>query len=154
MATLSFPDHRNIGKAYDTEFGAGNQGWNHGVKVTLKDVVPPLTEPADVRRTVWDVDNRTRIFEPITYTGGILKSVKGHPCLTVPIEALFDTSHDKVFVVDEDGILHGRDVVAGADDGKWIEIYEGLSTGDVVVVGSLEGLADGMKVEVVLDEEA
>ncbi|WP_029542296.1 hypothetical protein [Selenomonas sp. AB3002] len=34
-----------------------------------------------------------------------------------------------------------------ADDNKYIEIYSGLEPGELVVVGSFEGLEDGMKVE-------
>ena len=64
-----------------------------------------------------------------------------------------DASHETVFVADADGILHRRNVMAGADDGKNIEVYSGLSEGEIVVSGSLDGLEEGMKVEIVLDGE-
>ncbi|SDZ97605.1 efflux RND transporter periplasmic adaptor subunit [Selenomonas ruminantium] len=150
---LKFPNRWSMGKAYDTEFGAGNQGWNQKVKATLREIVPPLSEPADVRRAVWEVDNRTHLLEPLTYTGVIMQAVNPYKCLTVPLSAMYDNARNAVFVVDGDGIIHLRSVVTGADDDKYIEIREGLSEGDIVLVGNFEGLEDGMKAEIVLEGE-
>ena len=52
-AVLNFPDRQALGKAYDTDYGVGNQGWRQAVTARLKEIVPPPEEPADVRRTVW-----------------------------------------------------------------------------------------------------
>ena len=38
--------------------------------------------------------------------------------------------------------------VRPSDDGVYIEILSGLSEGDAVVVGSVDGLSDGMKVNI------
>lgn len=150
---LTFPDQWNMGKAYDTDFGVGNQGWKQKVEARLVDIVPPLGAPADVRRAVWEVDNSTHLLEPMTYTGVTMRLRPSSKCLVVPISAMADASHETVFVADEDGILHRRNVMAGADDGKNIEVYSGLSEGEIVVSGSLDGLEEGMKVEIVLDGE-
>jgi len=76
-----------------------------------------------------------------------------YPCLVVPLKAMVDAARDKVYVFDADGILHLRKVITGTDDGVNVEIYDGLSEGDIVVVGSMEGLSDGMKAEVTLEGE-
>ena len=152
-ALLTFPDRWTMGKAYDTDYGAGNQGWNQKVKATLREIVPPLSEPADVRRAVWEVDNRTHLLEPLTYTGVIMQAVNPYKCLTVPLSSMYDNARNAVFVVDGDGIIHLRSVVTGADDDKYIEIREGLAEGDIVLVGNFEGLEDGMKAEIVLEGE-
>ena len=147
-AYLRFPDHWSMGKAYDTDFGAGNLGGNTEIIGVLKEIVPPLSEPAAIRRTVWEVDNRVRILEPMTYTGVTMYTYKDYHCLTVPLDAMVDKSNDRVYVVDADGIVHLRSIKSGCDDGVYIEILSGLSEGDAVVVGSVDGLSDGMKVNI------
>lgn len=150
---LNFPDSKLVGKVYDTDFGAGNKGGGTEIRATLKEIVPPLSEPADMRRTVWEVDNRAGLLEPMVYTGITMRAVARYQALTVPLAAMVDKAHDKVFVVDGEGILHMRHVKAGADDNKYIVIYEGIEPGEVVVVGSFEGLEEGMKVEAEIEGE-
>ena len=55
--------------------------------------------------------------------------------------------------MDDEGIIHLKKVEAGADDGTYIEIYSGLSEGDAVVVGSMEGLSEGLRAELNLEGE-
>lgn len=148
---LNFPASKLAGKVYDTAFGAGNKREGTRIRATLKEIVPPLSEPADMRRTVWEVDNRTGILEAMVYTGITMRAGTPYKALTVPLTAMVDKGHDTVFVVDEEGILRSRTVKAGADDSKYIEIYEGLQPGDLVVVGSFEGLEEGMRVKVVAE---
>jgi multidrug efflux pump subunit AcrA (membrane-fusion protein) len=78
---------------------------------------------------------------------------QSYHCLTVPLKAMVDAARNKVFVIDENGILHLKEVTVGSDDGKNVEIYSGLSAGDIVVVDSMEGLAEGMKAEIILEGE-
>ena len=150
---MSFPAGQDLGKVYDTDYATGNLGPGQKVRATLKDIVPPLDEPAEIRRTVWEVDNRTRILEPMTYTG--VRMVTGQPytCLTVPLSAMVDGNYDKVYVLDSEGVLRLRQVRTGTDDDSYIEIYEGLQEGEVVVTGNMEGLHEGMKAEISLEGE-
>ena len=144
---LKFPNSKLAGKVYDTDYGAGNKGQGTEIKAVLKEIVPPLSEPADMRRTEWEVDNRTGLLEAMVYTGITMRMGSTYKALTVPLAAMADKDHDAVYVVDSEGIIHRRKVTAGADDNKYIEIYSGLEPGELVVVGSFEGLEDGMKVE-------
>jgi len=148
---LSFPDRWTLGKAYDTGYGSGNQGWDQKVRATLREIMPPLEEPAEVRRAVWEVDNRTRLLEPMSYTDITMQIGSAYTCLTVPIAAMMDKSRNKVFVVDGEGILHLRKITTGADDNKQVEVVQGLEPGQIVITGSFEGLTDGMKVDVTLE---
>ena len=150
---LAFAERKLTGKAYDTDYGVGNKERGMEIKATLKEIVPDLSEPADIRRTVWEVDNRTRLLEPMLYTGVTMRIGQAYEALTVPLTAMIDKSNDKVFVMDADGIIHLRTVKTGADDQKYIEIHEGLAEGDVVLVGNLDGLEDGMKVDAELEGE-
>lgn len=150
---LEFPERWSMGKAYDTKFGAGNQGWNQRVEARVVEISPSLEEPSDVRRVVCEVDNRTRLLEPMTYTGITLHATSPLRCLAVPLASMVDGSNDKVFVVDSDGILHREQVVTGTSDERYIEILSGLSEGDIVVTSNLDGLKDGMRVETIMEEE-
>ncbi|WP_173443496.1 efflux RND transporter periplasmic adaptor subunit [Selenomonas ruminantium] len=144
---LAFAERKLTGKAYDTDYGVGNKERGMEIKAVLREIVPDLSEPADIRRTVWAVDNRARLLEPMLYTGVTMRTGQSYEALTVPLAAMIDKAHDKVFVLDAEGIIHLRTVKAGADDKKYIEIYDGLVEGDTVIVGNLEGLEDGMKVD-------
>jgi hypothetical protein len=144
---LAFAERKLTGKAYDTDYGVGNKERGMEIKAVLREIVPDLSEPADIRRTVWAVDNRARLLEPMLYTGVTMRTGQSYEALTVPLAAMIDKAHDKVFVLDAEGIIHLRTVKAGADDKKYIEIYDGLVEGDTVIVGNLDGLEDGMKVD-------
>jgi len=119
----------------------------------VAEISPPLDEAADVRRIVCEVDNRTRLLEPMTYTNVEIEPASHIDCLAVPLSAMVDGGNDKVFVVDDEGILHRKRIVTGASDGRYIEIVSGISAGDIVVTSNLDGLKDGMKVEPIIGEE-
>lgn len=144
---LSFAERKLTGKAYDTDYGVGNKERGMEIKAILKEIVPDLSEPADIRRTVWEIDNRARLLEPMIYTNVTIRAEKSYDALTIPLSAMIDKSNDKVFVMDENGVIHLRNVQAGSDDQQYIEIYDGLVEGDMVIVGNLEGLEDGMLVD-------
>lgn len=150
-SVMAFPQGQDLSKVYDTDYAAGNVGWGQKVQATLKDIVPPLSEPAEIRRTVWEVDNRTRTLEPMTYTGVRMVTGQSYTCLTVPLSAMVDGNYDKVYVLDDEGRLRLRQVRTGTDDDSYIEIYEGLQEGEVVVTGNMEGLHEGMKAEISLE---
>ncbi|WP_026767660.1 efflux RND transporter periplasmic adaptor subunit [Selenomonas ruminantium] len=150
---LRFPDRKLAVKAYDTDFGAGNKENSMEIRAVLKEIVPPLSEPADIRRTVWEVDNRTKILEPMTYNGVTMRMGDSYEALTLPLSAMVDKSRNKVFVVDEQNIIHERTVETGAVADKYIEILSGISEGEVVVTGNFEGLEDGMQVDIEIGGE-
>ena len=149
-ATMRFHDHA-LQKAYDTEYAAGNQGLSERIEAKLVEITPSLDEPAGVRRLVWEIDNRARILEPRTYNGVSMRMSKSRSCLTVPLEAMADSSRDIVFVVNADGGIERRHIETGADDGENIEVYGGLKEGDIVAVESFDGMGEGMKVDVTLE---
>ena len=150
---LAFAERKLTGKAYDTDYGVGNKERGMEIKAVLREIVPDLSEPADIRRTVWAVDNRARLLEPMLYTGVTMRTGQSYETLTVPLAAMIAKAHDTVFVLDAEGIIHLRTVKAGADDKKYIEIYDGLVEGDTVIVGNLDGLEDGMKVDAEVEGE-
>ena len=148
--TVTFPEQA-MRKAYDTEYAAGNQGSAENIVATVKEITPPLTEPAGMRRVLYEIDNRARVLEPLTYNNVSVRAGRPYDCLAVPMTAMTDAAKNEVFAVDEEGIIHRRDVETGADDGEYIEIISGLSEGDIVVVQGFEGLADGAKANVSIE---
>ncbi len=148
---LNFPA-QSLKKAYDTEYAAGNQGKTGKIVAAIREITPPLSEPAGIRRVLYEIDNRARILEPLTYNGVSIRTDRDYECLVVPLAAMADASHEEVFAVRPDGTVNRREIVTGANDGKYIEILSGLAEGDVVVVESFEGLEDGVKVNVAVEE--
>lgn len=148
---LNFPA-QSLKKAYDTEYAAGNQGKTGKIVAAIREITPPLSEPAGIRRVLYEIDNRARILEPLTYNGVSIRTDRDYECLVVPLAAMADASHEEVFAVQSDGTVNRREIVTGANDGKYIEILSGLAEGDVVVVESFEGLEDGVKVNVAVEE--
>jgi membrane fusion protein (multidrug efflux system) len=58
---------------------------------------------------------------------------------------------ERVFVV-KDGVAMSREVKAGVEEGEFVEIAEGLSANDRVIISSVDRLADGMKVQLQVAE--
>ena len=106
-----------------------------------------MSEPAAMRNIVWQADNRSGLLEPQTYGNVSLQALTGHNGLTVPLDAMIDGSHTRVYVAKDD-IIEERAVKTGSNDGEFIEVLEGLQEGDVVVTSGTEGLRDGMRATV------
>ena len=153
-ATLSFTSNQIMRKAYDTEYAAGNRGDAQIFDATLKEIMPPLNEPASLRKVVLEVDNRVGLLEQQAYSGAVLTSSRTQKVLTVPLAALIDSAKSAVFVVTDENTLERRTVKTRADDGNFVEIISGLREGETVVTSAAEGLKDEMKVTVTLIEEA
>jgi hypothetical protein len=58
---------------------------------------------------------------------------------------------ERVFVV-KDGVAQSREVKAGLEDGEFVEIAEGLSDDENVIISAVDRLADGMKVQLQVTE--
>ena len=87
---------QSLQKAYDTEYASGNKGRSETITATLREVAPPLGEPADMRRVLWEIDNRSHLLEPLTYNNVTVKADQTYDCLTVPLTAMSDSSFDSV----------------------------------------------------------
>lgn len=149
-AELSFTSSKILRKAYDTEYAAGNRGDAEVFSVRVRDIMPPLNEPATLRKIVWEVDNRVGLLEQQAYSGAVLRSPRSRKLLVVPLVAMTDANRNSVFVVTPQNTIERRAVKTGIDDGNYIEVLSGLKEGEVVITSASEGLEDGMKVTVTL----
>lgn len=151
-AKLSFNNSQILRKAYDTEYAAGNRGDDQVFDVHIREIMPALNEPASLRKIVWEIDNRVGLLEQQAYSGALLRLTRGRKFLSVPLAAMTNPSRDAVFVVTSEDTIERRPVKTGVDDGKYIEIISGLREGETVITSASEGLSDGMKVTVTLEE--
>lgn len=142
---LNFQNIRALRKAYDTDYAAGNLGDKQVFPVYIRDIMPALSEPAAMRKVLFEVDNSTGLLEQQAYGGVDLAETAPHRALTVPLSAMNDATHDSVFVFTGETIER-RKVQAGADDGSFIEIFSGLSEGEIVITSAAKGLESGRKI--------
>ena len=121
---------------------------------TVTSVEPPLSEPAQIRRVTWEVDNSAGILDMKTYTDVNLRSEAEYERLAVPISTVIWQGGRKlaVMILDDDETLQLREVEIGIIDGDYVEIVSGLSENDVVITSGKEGLKPGMKVKVKVEE--
>lgn len=147
-AELSFTSSQILRKAYDTEYAAGNRGDAEVFSIRVRDIMPPLNEPATLRKIVWEVDNSVGLLEQQAYSGAVLRSTRSRRLLAVPLAAMTDSHRNAVFVVTPQSTIERREVKTGVDDGEYIEILTGLNEGETVITSASEGLEDDMKVTV------
>ncbi len=147
---LHFRNANALRKAYDTEFAAGNKGGEQVFNANVLEITPSLSEPAAMRKVVWEVDNSVGLLEPQTYNGVTMRIATPRRALTVPLAAVAGQNRSAVFVVTAANTLERRAVNVGVDDGSYIEITAGLKEGETVVTSATEGLTSGVKVEVTL----
>jgi RND family efflux transporter MFP subunit len=154
---LTFKNSRAPQKAYDTEYNAGNLGDLQTFPVIVKEIIPNLSQPAAMRKVIFEVDNSAGILEQQTYNGVSLKKVQKNKSLVIPVSALSENKKNFlsnfVFIVNDQNILEKREIDIGADDGKFVTVVSGLKEGETVVTSATKGLESGMKVTVNLETE-
>ena len=72
VATLRF-SHANFSKIYDTEYEAGNSGSEQKFIAQIVEINPSPEVPANIRKILWEVDNRAGLLEPQTYNAPSLQ---------------------------------------------------------------------------------
>ena len=95
-----------------------------------------------------DVKNPQLTLIPGMYAQVMLGTAEAKNANAVPPGALDGTGdNQKLFVVDNGGVVHVRKAVTGIQSAQYIQILSGANSGDVVITGSHSGLHDGQKVE-------
>lgn len=143
----------DLQKAYDTDYAVGNLGNQQRFIARILDITPNLNEPASMRKILFEIDNSVHILEPQSYRNVTLQIKQNFTCLTVPLTAMLNQEQNSVFILNEDNTIQRREVVTGVNDGKYIEIISGLSEGDIVITSDTNGLKDGTKVDITMDNE-
>lgn len=141
----------DLDKIYSGKFGAQNKGYTESFTARIKRIDPPLEAAASLRSVEWEIDNESGLLEPKRYQNVTFEEQERRKVLAVPLAAFVSEERNSVFVWEE-GVLKLRAVEAGIMDGKYCEIVTGLEPGETVVVSGKEGLADGTKAEITLEE--
>lgn len=100
-----------------------------------------------------DIPNPDRVLLHGMYGMVTLSLEQPQDALSVPLEALADEEGGTFVFCVEQGALTRRRVAAGMDDGQFVEILDGLTGDERVVVGDRSGLREGMKVHARAAEE-
>lgn len=143
----------DLQKSYDTDYAVGNLGNQQTFIAHIIDITPSLNEPAAMRKILFEIDNAVHILEPQSYRNVKLQVKQDFTCLTIPLTAMLSQEQNSVFVLNADNTIQRREVVTGVNDGKYIEIISGLSEGDIVITSDTNGLKDGIKVDITMDNE-
>jgi RND family efflux transporter MFP subunit len=149
---LTVSDETGMHKSYGANLASGNLGANQVFKAKVEKITPDLGEEASIRQVIWQIDNRVGLLEPGAYSKVRLYSDLPHKCLTVPVEAFINESRKQVAVLDSDNRLAFRRVEAGVTDGKYVEIKSGLAAGDIVITSDTEGIDEGTKIEIIVED--
>lgn len=82
-------------------------------------------------------------------TGNILLKTELNNALLIPQKATFEVLEKKfVYVLDEDNVIHAREIKIGAELPHLYEVLEGLSENDVILLDGLRKVKDNDKIEV------
>ena len=95
-----------------------------------------------------DVPNRDGALRPGLYVYVTLKIPLSEPAIVVPAEALvFNQTGTQVAVARDDGKAEWRTVHVRRDEGRTIEIDQGLSGDERIVLSPPADLRDGQRIE-------
>jgi cobalt-zinc-cadmium efflux system membrane fusion protein len=136
------------GKRVDLSAGekAGGEAIGVGTVASVGAAVDTGSRSVPIRVTVVTPVRALRLGESVM--GVIAVATQGN-AVVVPVEALVpgdEPGSYKIFVVDNTGTAHSRDVKVGGRTEKKAEILEGLNGGETVVTQGAFGLTDSAKV--------
>ena len=133
-----------------------------GTKATLQvDALPGESFTAEVARTgivldmgnrtmrvEFDVPNRQHRLRPGMTASLSLELQRFDNAITVPVSALHTQGKSRTVFVVEQGKAIQRQVRTGLESPEWIQVTEGLSGGEEVIVASSTSLTNDAKVKV------
>ena len=101
-----------------------------------------------------DIDNSDGKHLPGGYAQVHFDIVTAHPPLVIPGNALiFRQAGPQVGTVGEDGTVKLKKIVIGRDLGTSLEITDGITADDQVIINPSDSLGDGQKVNVTTNEK-
>lgn len=116
--------------------------------------ISPVVDPATgTFKVTVEVEDDTGKLKPGMFGRVSIVYDRRQQALLVPRAAIVDADTEAAVFVVRDGVAHRRDVRTGYSDGADVEIVDGLSGDEAVVVVGQNSLRDGGKVRVVGPEE-
>jgi membrane fusion protein (multidrug efflux system) len=117
---------------------------------TFPGTVASISPTADARSRTFAVrvypnDPQGRLRDGMFAQVGL--QTPAHQAVLVPVQAIVNRSgRNIVFVVGQDNRVQQREVSVGINDGRQIEILDGLKVDDEVAISALDVLSDGTPV--------
>ena len=106
-------------------------------KGTVSLVYPVLNKETRTGRIRIELANPDALLKPNMYADVAIESGGAAPVLTVPDSAIIDSGAHRTVILDKgEGRFEPREVKTGGHGGGFIEVKEGLSEGDNVVVSA------------------
>ncbi len=151
IARLNVPEADAMGVKVGQSVNITQSDKSEGVPGKVK-VVSPATDPNSTTLQVWvDIPNPGEQLKPGTSVHGVIIAEEVKAATVVPAAAILpgEEGGTAVLVVDANSTVHRRAVRIGVREGNQVQILNGVTPGEeVVVVGGL-GLDDKAKVKVV-----
>jgi RND family efflux transporter MFP subunit len=138
------------GQTIDLTFAEHPGQTFHGKLVRTSDAIDPTSRTLLVEI---DVDNRKGELLAGTLAQVHFKVDPVGSLFVIPVSALIFRSEGLRVATVKDGVAHLNPVSMGQDDGRTVQIMEGLSKDDKVIQDPPDSLIDGEKVHVLTPEE-
>jgi RND family efflux transporter MFP subunit len=120
----------------------------HGKVTRVADALQPGTRTL---LTEIDVPNPNRDLAAGVYCTVELKIPRPSPALIVPASAIIFNQNGMQVAVAENGVAHLRKIAIASDYGTEVELSDGVTAGDMLILQPPVDLADGDKVQVAPD---
>jgi HlyD family secretion protein len=125
-------------------------GEDEPVDATIS-LISPALDPGSTTVEVWlRVENKSGRYKAGTPVRTVITGRTVAKAIKVPLSAVL-TAQDgtkSVMIAGADGAAHKRAVTLGIDDGKDVQVVQGLSGADTVITTGGYGLDDGTKIKV------
>jgi HlyD family secretion protein len=116
-------------------------------------VVSPALDPGSTTVEVWvRISNTDNKLRPGTAVHISIAGKSVPKAVVVPVESIVTepTGKKTVMVLGADGVAHQREVMVGIEDHGFIQILQGVSSGEKLITKGAYALDDGTKVKVVI----
>ena len=123
----------------------------HGKVTRIADALQPGTRTL---LTEIDVPNPDGALQPGVYCTVELQIPRTSPALIVPASAIIFNQNGMQVAVVENGIVHLHKIAITTDRGTEVEVKEGVTDGDQVILQPPVNLADGDKVQIIVAPSA
>lgn len=130
---------------------AGNVGQVIDFDVQTAEVAHDQNPGLLYRNVIFHVNNPAGLLEPGTYHQVKVYRSSNRRVLTVPKEAVSTEEQPSVLVITADSRVEKRLIKAGVKDENYVEVLDGLTEKDIVVIAGRDGseLEPGTKVQLV-----
>jgi RND family efflux transporter MFP subunit len=110
-------------------------------------ISPNVTATSRTLTVEAEIDNSTNQLKPGQFVTVRVLQPKSSPAVLVPQKAVrTESGSSRVFVVNKNGLVEGRLVQLGQQEGDLVEIKNGIAADELVATSNVDQLSDGVAV--------